>query len=296
MGRVPGKTSSRAVNRFLIPYPLPFFRAFVKRLLLLLLLLPLASAHDTHEGFLKPGEYLDHGKEAAAVLDAGEQQNYTLAFGGGPLWEGWLYVMYGDATGETEWTLINHNATEHGSVSNQWTWGNGSHHMIGQFQSEGIYELQVRNVGTAPASVRWSYDQTCDCTFKPMPFSGSYAWFNPALEAGQSLSFWPGAIALDPKDPTKTVGVPTIHATHATGSGPDFANYTIHFEGAIGPQFNLTATESGVQYVLLRLDTEGDARGLLQYSFEVKSEGKGTPAVGPLALLGVALLMARRVE
>ncbi|MGB1696806.1 MAG: hypothetical protein ACPHK8_00225, partial [Thermoplasmatota archaeon] len=200
------------------------------------------------------------------------------------------------ATGQTEWTLINHNASVHGAISNQWTWGNGSQHVIGQFEADGIYELQVRNTGDVDAGVRWSYDQTCDCTFKPMPFSGAYAWFNPALEAGQSLTFWPGAIALDPQDPTRTVAVPSLHATHATGTGPDFTNYTVHFDGAIGSQFNLTATTSGVQYVLLRLDTEGDARGLLQYSFEVKKEGKGAPALGALAVVGLALLMARRVE
>ena len=176
----------------------------MKRLFLVLLLLPLASAHPEHQGFLKPGEYLDHGKEAGANLAPGEWQNYTLAFGGGPMWEGWFYVVYGDSIGETTWTLINHNSTNHGETVHQWTWNGQSLLEINQFPDEGIYELRVQNTGSGQATIRFGYDQTCDCTFKPMPFSGSYAWFNPYLEAGEALHFTPGAIVVNQTDPSQT--------------------------------------------------------------------------------------------
>jgi hypothetical protein len=260
-----------------------------------LMILPLAAAHDG-EGLLKPGEYIDHGKEAAARLDPGEWQNYTLAFGGGPMWEGWFFVIYGDSDGQTAWSLVNH-ASEHGSVTDSWTWNGSGQMQIGQFPEEGVYELRVHNIGAGEALVRWSYDQTCDCTFKPMPFSGAYAWFNPYMEAGQEMEFTPGAIVVNATDPTTTDEPVAFTATHATwsGYGSSWDTFNIHANEEINGTMIIIARETGVQYILMQLETKDDARGLLLYSFEVKEEGKETPfiGVGATILLLTGLLRVR---
>lgn len=255
-------------------------------------MLPLASAHGG-EGLLKPGEYIDHGKEVGAFLDSGEWQNYTLAFGGGPMWEGWFYVIYGESDGATEWSVVSH-ANSHGAVTDSWNWNGTDQWQVGQFPEEGVYELRVQNVGTERTFVRWSYDQTCDCTFKPMPFSGAYAWFNPYMEVGQQIEFTPGAIVVNATDPAVTDEPVSFTATHATwsGFGTSWDTFSIHAVEAINGTMTITARETGVQYVLMQLETKDDARGLLLYSFETKNEEKETPflGIGATVLLLSALL------
>lgn len=248
----------------LVPKPLtgPSVGTVVKAwFLAFLLLAPVALAHEDHAGgqaLLAPGTYVDHGKAVGGELAPGEAREVRLAFGGAPFWAGWLWAVYGTTNGTLELAMAHGNETVR-----EWTWEPGAMRLeVGLFPVEDWYALRLHNPTATPIRYDLSYDQTCDCRLKAVPYDGGYAWTNIPLEAGQTAHFSVEAqsIFLGPGDVSPRT---TLTATLLDSDGTK----VLREWTTTGPFWNasVTAKEPGTYYVLLRADSGASEAGAWRF-------------------------------
>ncbi len=286
-------------------------------LLLAVLLLPLAAAHGDVEhgepdvkGFLPPGTDLNHIQAAEVTLAPGERGNYTLSFSGAPFKAGWHWLIRADVDEggvgidifQDERLLARHNL------------GEGSHVRTQELPFQATMRLELRNVAEGNTTVRFYYDQTCECQFKRVPLQNGPVWFNIHAEEGQRVSW---QFTLQPAQLNTKTNAPvpqnvTVRARHMVVDDDPLGGYvpgatTREILSIDDPQcrtaaawngcieLDFTATQTGQQLVWFDVSHEGDPSWtyMILPVVEVTDPVQTTPMPWGLALLGLAFAYRR---
>ncbi len=292
----------------------PMRRSFL--VLLLVLLAPLAVAHEDVEhgeadvvGFLPPGQDLNHIRSAEVTLAPGESGNYTLSFSGSPFKAGWHWLVRADVEGAVGMDIF----LDERFLSRQ-NFGEGSHVRTETLPFQGKMRLELRNLQEENSTIRFYYDQTCECLYKRVPLQSGPVWFNVPAQEGQQVS-WQFTL-----QPTQTGATDqpaprnvSITARHLTVDDDPLGGFTAQESTSVVLSmddpicrepatrwngcvfFDFTAAADGDQLVWFEVSHDGDPGWtyMIQPLVEVTDPVQNTPLPWGLGLLAIAFAYRR---
>lgn len=241
-----------------------------------------------------------------ATLEPGAEANVTLAFGAGPLLDSWLLVFQFDVQGNIIGRL------QESSHEVEWTWAEGRHRETVRLTETGNPVLTVRNDDNQTSTVRFYFDQTCECFGKNIPEESGSILFNVDAEKGQLVRFdmtlvpvrgtfdtprgtFEGKFAakahwINPSPDGRTYE--TIHTWSWEGETPqrDVCRTMMRFHGCIEVVF--MAETDGMQFILVEAEhnmPEWSTQVLPSVSLE--DGARNIPSLGPvMAWISMAAL------
>ncbi len=272
------------------------------RILLALLLLAIpVTAHGVE------GDYLDHITADEIKLAPGESVERVLAFEGGDFSADWWMLIRADVTEQTRIDIF-----QEGKFLSRWNWPAGNHVVTQHLPETGFMQVRFTNMGDDNGTVRYYYDQTCDCTGKRIAVNPGPVWFNIDAEAGERVTFdWVIGIAGIGTDKPEnlTIKVDRLRPedTQAlTRLEQVEQNFTIHADEACYPggawngcfTMSFIAPYTGTQYIWFYANHDGGPEFTVSLPVQVKVEPvddeQTTPAPAWALLVALAIFARRR--
>ncbi len=236
---------------------------------------------------------------SVSVKDLAPEESITIhaGFEGGPLQKDWVFILVGAVI--SDHAPLQVVLSLHGDDLGEWIWAPAEEAHLATLalpETSRDYVIELTNIGNESLRYAFYFDQSCDCLAKPLPFPGSFAIFNYDFKEGDDVWFsfdappgteyeyevltrigesgeYPMGFAVEARYPADALENGTIRFT---ATRPTTYFFLVHSLG--GPEGAMLVPVVDVAHAKTNAD-------------EVAT--KATPGAPALALIGIALVVAR---